>query len=123
MPNLPVDYESRGDWVALGGNSIAELRAAFEKGVNSGREKFATDVKLHNQVLLRLAYEQMTQSRHGWTEPGERVLDLLWAQVHGDDDTPDSHLSWRPGGAFGIGTTYTHYLDDDRTHTKGPPSR
>jgi hypothetical protein len=118
MPNLRVDYESMGDWIALGGDSIAELRAAFEKGVNSGREKFATDVKLHNQVLLRLAYEQITKDRHGWTEPGQRVLDLIWAQVHGDDATPDSHLSWLQGGPFGIGTTYTNYIDDNRM----PPS-
>jgi hypothetical protein len=122
MPNQPVDYAVLGD-VPWGGTPFEELRAAFEKGVNSGREKYASNLKLHNQVLLRLAYEQITQVRHGWTEPGQRVLDLIWAQVHGDDDTPDSHLSWSPGGPFGIGTTSHHYLDDDRTHTKGPPAR
>jgi hypothetical protein len=111
MPNQHRDFQP---W---GGDSADELREAFEKGLKQGREKFKSDVKLHNQVLLRIAYERMTQKRHGWTDPEGRVLNLLWEQVRGEDNI-HTHLNWMPGF---IGTEYEEKNDNDLI--QGPPRR
>lgn len=76
-----------------GGDTAEDLLKAWNEGVEKGRAAFRSDIKLHNQVLLRLAYEQLTQNRHGWTRPEERVSNLLWEQVRGDD-LPGTHLGW-----------------------------
>ena len=61
-----------------GGDTAEELLGAWDEGVEHGRGAFRSDVKLHNQVLLRIAYEQLTEGRHGWTRPEGRILNLLW---------------------------------------------
>ena len=76
-----------------GGDTADDLHEAWNEGVEKGQTAFRTNVKLHNEVLLRIAYEQLTQNLHGWTRPEGRVLNLLWEQVRGDD-LPDTHLGW-----------------------------
>jgi hypothetical protein len=74
-------------------NTAEELRAAFEEGEELGRDKFKNDAKVHNRVLVRIAYEQMSQTPRMWTSPNQRVLNLIWVLVRGDD-LPRHHISW-----------------------------
>lgn len=92
-----------------GVDTAEELRTAWQQGLKVGRQKFKTDIELHNQVLLRLAYETMMQPRHKWTDPGGRLLNVLWDQVKGEDGT-GTHLDWSDVGAeYAAGTL----LDND----------
>jgi hypothetical protein len=104
-----------------GSDTAEELRAAWDDGVKKGRAAFQSDVKLHNQVLLRIGYEQMTQNRHGWTRPEDRMLNLLWEQVR-DGDLPGTHLGWMIF-APDLGAEYDEKLDDDLPKTNQSPSR
>ena len=68
-----------------GVDTAEELKAAWDEGVEKGRAAFRKDVKVHNQVLLRIAYEQITQNRYKFTRAEGRVLNLLWEQVRGSE--------------------------------------
>jgi hypothetical protein len=102
MPDRPRTFEP---W---GVDTAEELRAAWEHGLKTARQKFKTDIELHNQVLLRLAYETMMQPRHKWTDPGGRLLNVLWDQVKGADGA-GMRLDW-----INVGSEYadTHVLND-----------
>ena len=95
-----------------GTDTAQDLLKAWNEGVEKGSAAFRSDIKLHNQVLLRLAYEQLTQNRHGWTIPDERVFNLLWEQVRGDD-LPGTHLGWMIFS--NVGAEYDEKLDADGT--------
>ena len=89
VPDKPVKIEA---WAP---DTADERRAAWEEGLQDGRETFKKDIKLHNQILLRLAYEKMTQKRHGWTSPEERVLNTLWHALGGNDGLDNkTNISW-----------------------------
>jgi hypothetical protein len=112
MKDVPKKFEP---W---GVDTAEELREAWTEGVDKGRSAFRKDVKLHNQVLLRIAYEQLTQNQHGWTRPEGRVLNLIWEKVRGND-LKDTHLSWMDGSP--PGHDYKAKLDNDvRTATSQP---
>jgi hypothetical protein len=90
MNDVPRDFEH---WA---GRSPEELREAWEIGIREGREKFKTDAKLRNQVLLRLAYEQMRQERFKLTDPEYRVLNSIWVKIR-EKPAHKSHLPWVGG--------------------------
>jgi hypothetical protein len=113
--NMKTAYKKFEPW---GGDTADELRKAWDEGVNKGRSAFKTDVKLHNQVLLRIAYERLTQNRHTFTDPEARVLNLLWEQVRGSDSI-GSHMVWLAG--FPPGQEYDEKLDAD-VRVPAPPS-
>ena len=102
-----------------GADTAEELLKAWNEGVEKGRAVFRSDIKLHNQVLLRIAYEQLTQKRHGWTRPEDRVFNLLWEQVRGDD-LPGTHLGWMIFS--NVGAEYDEQLDVDEAPAAGHPT-
>ncbi|HUC09277.1 MAG TPA: trypsin-like peptidase domain-containing protein [Stellaceae bacterium] len=105
-----------------GVDTAEELLKAWNEGVEKGRAVFKSDIKLHNEVLLRIAYERLTQNKHGWTEPEGRVFNLLWEQVRGDD-LPGIHLGWMVFS--NLGAEYDEKLDADEivgaNHPPSPP--
>jgi hypothetical protein len=102
---MPTPNRTFQPW---GGDTAEELKEAWDEGIDKGRSAFRSDVKLHNQVLLRIAYEQMTQNRYKFTRAEGRVLNLLWEQVRGSDSI-GTHLGWMDGSA--PGSEYDEKLD------------
>ncbi len=110
MPDQPKNIQS---WAP---NTAGELRQAWQEGIAQGRKKFAEDIQLHNQVLLRIAYERLQKS----PEPEAKVLNLMWEEVRGDD-LPGTHINWT-GGPDMIGKAYDASVDNYYWNAP-PPSR
>lgn len=101
------------------GDTAEELKAAWDEGVEKGRAEFRSDLKLHNRVLLRIAYERMTDNRYKFTSPEGRVLNLIWEQVRGDDSI-GTHMVWMEGVKPGL--EYDEKRDLDIRWLGAPPA-
>ena len=73
------------------GDSADDLRQAFFAGVAEGREK-ADDPKVHNAILMDVAYYRATINGDDWSAQ-QNVINDLWKQTR-ETDLAKDWLSW-----------------------------